>query len=296
MIKFKRFIAEGIRSGLPHIHSDHPGAPSLTSTVSKAKDQLHSLIHTGRVKGHVTEKTDGMAFECGHDENGFYTRTSRSEKMRHKGDYAKAAKAKFGKDYNKSISGNHDRLHHALHQNENLQKYLRNHAEKHGSVRMKGEVFHRPQGIEHDGHITFVGTKYHTKHLGSEGAFVLHHRLPENHGHAHGSIHALSDGKMKFHHDDVEHHVDVDVSHERDRLKKVDPGIKKKAHPHYAELQSIAQSVHSKVAKAVGKNKPKWGPETEGHVLHPHDHNAPRVKVVAADFRDRKKRTEDKFK
>ena len=295
-MRFKAFIAEGIRSGLPHIHSEHPGAPSLTSTVSRAHSSLHALIRTGRVKGHVTEKTDGMAFEMGHDEHGFYTRTSRSEKMRNRGDYARAAKAKFGKGFDPTISGHHDALHHALQQNKNLQRYLRNHKEKFGSVRMKGEAFHRPQGIQDGHHITFVGTKYHTKHLGSEGAFILHHRLPENHGHSLSSLSSLNDEKMKFHHDGVDHHVDVDVSNERDRLSKVDPDIRRKNHPHYGELQDIARSVHKKVAAAVGKNKPKWGPETEGHVLHSHDSNAPRVKVVAADFRDRKKRTEGKFK
>ena len=85
------------------------------------------------------------------------------------------------------------------------------------------------------------------------------------------------------------------MSHEREKLKSVADGIKKKNHPDYDKLKQISASVKKKVSAAVGKNKPKFGPETEGFVIHPHHEGAPKVKVVDPNFASRKEQT-GKFK
>ena len=176
-------------------------------------EHFKSLIGSGHIRGHVTEKSDGMAFEVGHDDHGFYSRTSRSEKMRNKGDYAKAAFAKFGSTMNPQISAWHDDIHHHLHQNEALQTHLKKTG---GSI--KGEIYHKPQGNPVDQHhVRFVGTAYDTRNMGKHGTFVVHTRLPENANMKHSAVHKLGDSNFRFDHDHVNHELSVPAHdlHER---------------------------------------------------------------------------------
>ena len=70
--------------------------------IKHPKDLKHAevaaLIQGGKLSGTMTEKSDGMGFEVGHDDHGFYTRSSRSDKVRNAGDYTAYAKQKHGAD------------------------------------------------------------------------------------------------------------------------------------------------------------------------------------------------------
>jgi hypothetical protein len=272
----------------------------LRQGLSHIRDLKHehvkALLGSGRIKGHVTEKSDGMAFEIGHDEHGIYTRTSRSEKMRNHGDYGKAAKAKFGDAYDPTISGHHDEIHKHLTSNPAVIAHLKKHK---GSI--KGEVFHKPQGTPVDKHHTrFVGTAYDTRKMGEHGSFIVHSKLPENH-HV-KSVEHLSNHAFKFDSDHTGHSIDVDAKDLHDRFHAINHDLlhsRKHADREGKELEkrkfeSLKNDIHARVSHAIKHLGPKWGPETEGHVIHPHESNpdAPRVKVVDGNFLARKKANE----
>lgn len=294
MLKFNSFLNESdkLRKGLPHITDLKP-------------DQFHALTQHGVIHAKVTEKTDGMAFEVGHDENGFYSRSSNSDKMRRSGDYYKAAKKKFGPNANPEISGKFDKIHQDFHKNKKLTSYLENHAEKNGGTSsLKGEIFHRPSGTHsEDGkHVHFVGTKYRTDHMGSTGKFVHHTELSPNHDPKH--ISRLGNEHYTFDHDSVDNHVSgfsvVDLHKKFKNLnhdvlasrKHADKPAKAKEQE---KFHAIKQELHKRIAPVITKNKPKWGPETEGHVVHPTHIGAPRFKIVDSTFKSRKSEFGPKF-
>ncbi len=269
-----------LRAGLAHIRDlkhEHFGA----------------LLGNGHVKGHVTEKSDGMAFEVGHDEHGVYTRTSHSDKMRNTGDYGKAARAKFGDSYNPAISGHHDEIHHHLTSNKGVVDHLRKHG---GSI--KGEVYHKPQGTPVDKHhVRFVGTAYDTRKMGEHGSFIVHSKLRENAGL--NEVKHLSDHAFKFDSDHTGHELHVDATDLHKRYHELNSDVlhsRKKADVEHkaiekGKFEAIKHELHHRIATSTSKLHPKWGPETEGYVIHPHESNptAPRVKVIDGNFMARKK-------
>lgn len=255
------------------------------------------MLGDGTVHGHVTEKSDGMAFEIGHDEHGVYTRTSRSEKMRRVGDYTKAAKAKFGDSMDPTISKHFDDIHHHLTSNPNLTKHLR-----HTGGSIKGELYHRPQGTPiGPHHVRFVGTAYDTRKMGKHGSFIVHSRLPENASLKVSHVHKLGDDNFKFDHDHVDHDIHIPMHDLKERHAAINTDIlhsRKKVDAEHKDIEkrkfeSIKDEIHKRVAAHTAKVHPKWGPETEGHVIHPHASNpdAPRVKIVDGNFMARKHAT-----
>lgn len=280
--RFSNITESGkLRQGLSHIRD-------------LKHEQVGHLLGDGTIRGHVTEKSDGMAFEVGHDESGFYSRTSHSEKMRNKGDYHAAAHKKFGSSMNPQISGWHDDIHHSLHQNQALQKHL---AAGHKSIR--GEIYDRAQGTHADKHhVRFVGTAYDTRKMGKHGSFIVHTRLPENAALKHTDVHKLGDHNFKFDHDHVDHPLNIPAHDLKERHASLNSEVlhsRKKADSEAKETErgkfdAIKTEIHRRVANHTGHLTPKWGPETEGHVIHPHDKNllAPRVKVVDGNFMARK--------
>lgn len=295
MIRFQTFIAEAtLRQGISHVNDlKHEHLGTLLGVGTK---------HEGHVQGYASEKTDAMAFEVGHDQHGFYTRTSHSDKMRQPGDYGKAAKAKFGPTHNPTISAHFDAMHHSFHKNKELRSYLENHARHHGGESsIRGEMFHLPQAAHKDpksGHVTFVGTAYDPKHMGKEGMFVAHAGMNQKHNVHH--LTTLGDRNIKIHHDIPEtgHKVSVDASAEAEKYKEINPKILKSRKQadapekarHKKMLDSVKSSLDKKLRAHMSTIKPKWGNETEGHVLHPSQHNpsAPRIKVVDPRFKQRK--------
>lgn len=267
----------------------------LRQGLSHIRDLKHEhmkhLLSGDHYHAHVTEKSDGMAFEIGHDEHGVYTRTSRSDKMRKRGDYTAAAKAKFGDSYNPEISKNFDDIHHHLTSNKKLVDHLRKHR---GSI--KGEIYHKPQGTMIDKHhARFVGTAYDTRKMGEHGSLIVHSKLPENH-HMPTEVHRFGDHAFNVDTDHTGHSIKIPTKDLRERFHQLNHEVlhsRKHADREHKELEqrkfaAIKDEFHNRCAKAVSHIHPKWGPETEGHVLHPTDPNHPRLKIVDGNFMARK--------
>jgi hypothetical protein len=305
MIRFKTFITESIRQGLPHISSmDHK--------------QFLALTKGGKVDiSNATEKTDGSTFLMGHDENGFYTQSSGSgsEKMRKAEDYAERAQRRSketGKPYEPTASNAFAAAHHELHNNKPLQQHLQATAKNSGGeTKVRGELFSKAlsRPSETPGEIKFVGTSYHPEHMGSVGKFVIHTQLPENKHHDVEKFkNELSTSGMNFDDDKIHKFKagSVDVSKHLEGMKDIDQGLlssrttpKNKAakEAEKTKLDAVKQKVSDEVDKHVKKMgvMPKWGSGSEGMVVHPaEDSEAPRFKVTSDAFRDYKASDESK--
>lgn len=284
MLKFKQFISEAaMRQGLPHFRDLKP-------------HELHSLISSGKVSGHVTEKTDGMAFGFGYDKDGFYTKSARSDKVRHPGGYTAWGKEKYGEDHESPYAHHYDDIHHHLQNNPKLMQHLKDLHEKSGGkdISMKGEMFWKPLGEHSDKGVKFVGTHYDPKKMGSKGKFVLHTHLPENVHHNPEKLKELSDEHINFDHDKVPNSkVEVDASEELHHFNSLDHekmNSRKKSDAEEKEIQkrkfqSIKDSLENKIRSHINsKIKPKFGDETEGHVFHPTSSGASRFKLTSDSF------------
>jgi hypothetical protein len=283
MLSFKQFLFESegkVRQGLSHISDLKP-------------EQFHNLTKSGKVTGEATEKSDGMAFKVGHDDEGFYSQTSHSDKMRNVGDYEQAAKKKFGENSDPTISRHFDRIHHELHSNKKLTHYLAN-----GGKHINGEVYYKPQGKPTpDGEVRFVGTAYDPKKMGHTGSFIVHSKLPENSHHDLSNVKSLGDKNFNFDDDTTGKHVSVDVSVEHkefsglnhDLMKSRKHADREAKQQEVEKFNGIKQSVHNKVKDTLSDIKPKRGSETEGYVIHPTDgSDAPRIKMVSDTFKKNK--------
>lgn len=149
------------------------------------------------------------------------------------------------------------------------------------------------------GEVKFVHTSYHPKHMGSQGAFVIHSKLPENQGHDLEHLKSLSDSKIKIHDDVVSHKPGhVDVANEVGDYHKLDHGLMasrttpKNKEAKMAELgkfNDIKKRVSDKVSAHLGKLgiQNKFGSGTEGLVVHPSDANpaATRFKAINPAFK-----------
>jgi hypothetical protein len=300
MFTLKQYIlTEGIRQGLPHIHSmDH--------------EQFENLIADKKVHvAHTTEKTDGATHKFGHDEHGFYTQSSGSgsEKMRSKQDYENRARRRAtetGKPLDLTAAHAFGHAHEVLQKNSHLQNYLKRKAVKSGGeTSVKGELFHkglsRPSE-DKKGEIKFVGTSYDPSHMGHTGKIVIHSKLPENQGHDTEHFkREFSDEHINFDDDKVEHkpsHVDVSDEHKdfhnlnHDLLKsRTTSKNKADKEAETTKFDAIKKRVSEKVDQHVSKLglRPKWGSGTEGIVVHPRaGSRSPRFKVTSASFRDYK--------
>lgn len=269
------------------------------SGISHVKDLKHEhlgkLLDKDTLTGHFKEKTDGMAFEIGHDEHGPYTRTSRSEKMRKSGDYEKAAKEKFGDDFDPSISQHFDRIHRELTSNPYLMHYLRKKKDEHGEARLSGEMFYKPHGSPGTtpGSIRFVGTSYDPSHMGSTGKFVVHTGAEANKIHNFDKLKKLGDRTINIDDDTVHKSpVRIDVAAERKAFHNINPEIlasRKKADIEAKayerqKLDEVKAALEKKLREHSNKFKPKWGPETEGHVFRKTGSDAPAVKLISNTF------------
>lgn len=305
MLRFKQFIIEaGIRRGLPHVSTMH-------------HDDFHNLIHTGKIDlHHQTEKTDGFTHEFGHDEHGFYSQSSASgnERMRSSKDFhdrVKRREKESGKPGNYNAAKAFGEIHDHLANNQKLQAHLRDQYKKHGHARVKGEVFHKPDGKPGNkkGEIKFVGTSYRTDHMASVGKYVIHSKLPENqHNDVHHFIHHLSDHAYNFDTDHVDHNhhpnsTRIDVSTEKTEHDKLNHDLirtrktktnKEEKEAEHEKLSKIQRTVSDKIDKHMKKlgTAPKWGSGTEGMVIHPPEKSKqPRFKVTSDAFRKFKKET-----
>lgn len=273
-----------LRTRIPHIKDlDHQSLLDLTTS--------------GVIKGAATEKTDGMAFEVGHDQDGFYSRTANSQKMRKAGQYEAQAKTKFGKFFNPAISKSFDDVHRHLHNNNRLVDHLKKVAtDTEKDTSMKGEVFYKPNGIaaEKEGEVRFVGTAYDTKKMGSKGTFVVHSRVPTNKHHDVANISRLGDDNFKLDHDGVGRGVNVPVHDIHAQARNIDPMLMKSRRKadqpakekEKAKYDFLKKTLHDRIKGHLTPYTPKWGSETEGHVIHPSSGKP--FKMVDDRFAERK--------
>jgi hypothetical protein len=305
MIRFKTFITESIRQGLPHITTmDHK--------------QFAALTKGGKVDiSNATEKTDGSTFLMGHDEKGFFTQYSGSsdERMRNPEDYAERAMRRSketGKPYDPTASNAFSAAHAALQKNKPLMQHLEATAKNSGGeTKVRGELFSKAlaRPSETPGEIKFVGTSYHPEHMGSVGKFVIHTQLPENRNHDVEKFKKeLSSSEMNFDDDKIQNFkpVSIDVSKHLEGMKDINSAVwddKKTAKnkpardAEEAKLAPIRQKVSDEVDKHIKKMgvMPKWGSGSEGMVVHPKEGtDAPRFKVTSDAFRDYKASDESK--
>lgn len=252
-------------------------------------DRMGELIQDGTFKGETTEKTDGSALQVRvrHDAKGrpvFGTRTSTSDWVEEPGGYSKAGKARFGEDFDPTITSHFDRIHNELSNNPNLVNYLTQHAQQNGGEsRLRGEIFYKPHGRPaEDGGTRFIGTSYDPNKMGRTGTFVVHSKLPDNAGHDMRVIPQLGDDNFKFDHDKLRGgKMNIDMSDEKRMYDSINPALinsRKKADAvakaaEKEKFEKIKGSFEQKLRAHADSIKPKWGvpgsTEKEGNVFHP---------------------------
>lgn len=222
-----------LRQRIPHFHD-------LTG------NEYEMMRHSPFID--VTEKTDGMAFQFGYDDDGFFTRTSYSKKMREVGDYYKTAIAKFGDACKPEISQRFDQLHNIISFNEVIKDL---------SPTITGEIIFRSAGTDTGDGIRIVGTEYKKQYIGSVGLFIIHSQL---------SAFEIMDPQMLDNNE---------LTWASDAID--DPRLV------YDNLDS-----EERLRKYLFSMKPKWGNETEGYVLHMPYQTLPMVKVIDPAWKQRK--------
>jgi hypothetical protein len=283
MLSFKNFISEQkLRQGLEHLSKlDH--------------SSLGELLKTGTLSGSSTRKTDGAAGEVGYDENGFYTRSARSDKIRNPGEYSAYTRNKRGEDADTSISDQYDDMHHKLQNNKALVNYLKSKHEAGQPASVKGEFFLRGLGQQTDKGIKFVNTSYNPAAMGHSGMFIMHHKLPENSCHDPNHIATLGDKHVTFDHDRSENSdFNIDASDESKLYSTINPDVlksRKAEHKDYRsqeeeKLARIKSSLEKKLANHTANIKPRpWevAGESEGDVFHT---DTGRFKIQSPQFKE----------
>lgn len=268
MLSSKQYIIEQkLRTGLEHLSKlNH--------------SQVGELLKDKSLKGSSTRKTDGAAGEVGYDENGFYTRSARSDKVRNAGEYSAYTRNKRGEDADTSVSGQYDTMHHHLSTNPQLVSYLKSRHEQGQPSSIKGEFFLRGLGEKTKKGIKFVGTSYNPNAMGSHGMFVMHHKLEGNDAHRPEEISKLGNDKVTFDHDKSEgNEFDIDVSKEHEIHKTINPELlksrkaadKEAREAETQKLSTIKNSLEQKLKDHASKVKPRpWEVEgeSEGDVFH----------------------------
>ena len=308
MFTFKQFITEGgAKISLKHIGGDSKGNNPFNY------EELKTLLHPGKVDySSATEKTDGSAVEIGHHpEKGFYFRYSGSgsEYPNYPEKHLQRAKNREKEPRGAAVTPERKNFinqiaetHRILSQNEPLKQMLearskalakdeKNKETVSKIASIKGEIFVKSLAHASEtqpGHIRWHGTSYRPDITGNVAGFVVHSELPENHWLKDRvkNIGEFSNKDIKFDHDIIHHNVpDLDVSDLKKRLEGVDPSKVKGEHKE--EFENIRTEAAARI-KAHWRNHapkaPKWGKETEGHVIHPPESNfeAPRFKLTSA--------------
>lgn len=254
------------RKGIPHLVSSltkkgNP-RPALTD------HQVEQLFVDGVFSNFkITEKTDGVAWVIGWDENGFFTMHSGSgdQPAREGADHLLRALVKYKKNKKKfnltAIMGFVD-FHNALHDNLMLQQYLNNMfiVHEYQEVILKGEAFINRLSSTEGSKITFNVIPYEAKHFqATVGAFVAHTQLSDNKNHCFDRLEEISSSSVKIMSDRVEFEPFGIYPCSREQLEESLTGL------------------HGKVYDS------KWGEFTEGFVFHPKDESL-RFKIVSDKF------------
>lgn len=293
MIKFRTFLLEAVREGLPH--------PSTMS-----HEQFGNLIKHGSFDiSNVTEKTDGMPHEFGYDEQGFYTRTKPTgeHKVRSREHYEQLLRAKASEKYpyKQDKANTFSHIHELLHNNPELQSHLQHRFAQTGQdVRVKGEILYKPlsQPSEYEGEHRFVATSYRTDHMGKYGKYIIHTQLPENAGHPIEALKAASSSLLNFDDDKIKYppttiKVPGHITAAFNGIKKELISSRTTKTNQEAKMAEIAKfdAIKGQMSNIIDQHfktiAPKWGSETEGYVVHPTHEGMPRFKVTSQTFRER---------
>jgi hypothetical protein len=284
LLSFKSFLnEEKLRQGLDHFNN-------------LSYEKIGKLLSSDTLQGTITPKTDGAAGAVGWDENGFFTQSGRSDKVRNAGDYSAYTRKKRGEDADLTISSSYDAMHHHLQNNKKLTQYLRSRHESGQPSTLKGEFFLRHLAKPTEKGLTFVATSYNPNSMGSTGMFILHHKLPENSTHNPDDIHHLSDKHVTFDHDKSENNkFSVDTQHEKNLYSSINPSILKsrklsdsaKKEDETEKLATIKSFLETKLKHHTSNLSPRpWEvkDESEGHVFHLD--NGERFKIQSDSFKN----------
>jgi hypothetical protein len=259
-------------------------------------EHVKNLLGSGTISGHATEKTDGAAFEVGHDENGPYTRSARSPKIYAGQSYEAAARARFGDDLDPTMSRHYDNIHNTMMNNKNLQAYLKQKRDETGSpTSMSGEIFYKPFGQPaEDGGIRFVGTSYDRNKMGKLGSFIMHSQADGNGAHDPEQVKALGDQHLNFDHDVVENgQFNIDARDLKKKFDEINPEMLTSRKREHATAKAMEQQklidlndmIDKRIRTHTDNLEPKWGKETEGYVVKPKAPNTTKMKLTSATFK-----------
>lgn len=279
-----------LRESIPHVFHDNPRKPSLVSVVSKAQSRLLQAFGLDTdVCYTLTEKTDGMVAQIGmHSERGLWIKTA------HEGPFTTITDLKIAASYklDPKIAAQYDgysQFFEELRKCGDLIAYLTSIGRSRGweNAWVKGELLWRNFGQIDGDLINFVGTRYDLKHFGTRGMFVVHTQLcPDKHV-VDYPVRAWSTNQLTFN-DDLVYlsPAKVQVSDLRGELFHLPP-VLRRDDVNWLVIMEVAREFKKRLERAfhIDRELPfKWGPETEGWVLH----GPLRLKIVHPDWEVRK--------
>lgn len=297
-----------IRQGIPHLYSTKTAKGN--DTPSLTVDQFVALTAGGMIHLHnITEKTDGMTFVVGCDQLGIYTQHSGSGDHRayHGRDHIAReymTSIKYGKEPDDHFSRSLCEIHEELKHNQAFASYMFDLRNRHGNITLRCELLNRKLGspVWFRRQMVFSHTRYSTKGMGKLGSIILHSQLPDNTIVDPFYFTKFSNKYLTFDHDIVDFvPIDVDVTCEvRDFrglnhnliMSRTTPSNKTDKVAENEIFNEIKKKVSDKVVATIASSsiENKWGPGSEGLVVHPSDRNpkAPRFKIVTDEFKKSK--------
>ena len=297
------------RVGIKHLYN--PGnsqeLPPLDfiNLVKLIDEDKGILVNGENIK--ITEKSDGCAFRFGLDNNEeFFIEQSYSGPIYSADEFIKRSIEKNG-GINRNARG-WSNLYTKLKNDKNTQEALKIIYDEKGAFKISGEVFISALGFEDkDGYVTFVGSRYDKKNLGTFATIILFDNGPETQILKHAS-------SKEIKYDDAElenHEIKLDVSSAINQIKK----NLKDLETEFGDVESILSNPSRKKNDlALKKNvkgfienqqgilntaidnqlkdyKGKWGPDYEGLVFKFKDGSL--VKITSAKFKEFKARHDD---
>lgn len=297
------------RVGIKHLYN--PGnSQELTpldfiNLVKLIDEDKGILVNGENIK--ITEKSDGCAFRFGLDNNEeFFIEQAYSGPIYSADEFIKRSIEKNG-GINRNARG-WSNLYTKLKNDENTQEALKTIYDEKGAFKISGEVFISALGFEDkDGYVTFVGSRYDKKNLGTFATIILFDNGPETQ-----ILKQASSKEIKY--DDAElenHEIKLDVSSAINQIKKNlkdletefgdvesiltnpsrkknDLALKKNVKGFIENQQGI---LNASIDNQLKDYKGKWGPDYEGLVFKFKDGSL--VKITSAKFKEFKARHDD---
>lgn len=297
------------RVGIKHLYN--PGnsqeLPPLDfiNLVKLIDEDKGILVNGENIK--ITEKSDGCAFRFGLDNNEeFFIEQSYSGPIYSADEFIKRSIEKNG-GINRNARG-WSNLYTKLKNDKNTQEALKTIYDEKGAFKISGEVFISALGFEDkDGYVTFVGSRYDKKNLGTFATIILFDNGPETQILKHAS-------SKEIKYDDAElenHEIKLDVSSAINQIKKnlkdletefgdvesilSNPSRKKNDLALKKNVKGLIENQQGILNTAIDNQlkdyKGKWGPDYEGLVFKFKDGSL--VKITSTKFKEFKARHDD---